>query len=143
MRGRGRKQEMPTVDVPAQLTVEHLMAAIKQLSPAEWQQFQQQLTQWQEQNGLQAETEASLLARIQENSRLPAAEQRRFNHLRRKQQAEGMTASEEAELQVLWQRVEQMNVARLEALTRLAHHRNTDVRRVMRELGIPADPGVF
>jgi len=25
---------MPTVDVPAQLTVEHLMAAIKQRSPA-------------------------------------------------------------------------------------------------------------
>ena len=134
---------MPTVDVPAQLTVEHLMAAIKQLSPAEWHEFQQQLTRWQEQNGMREETEAPLLARIQENSRLPEAEQRRFDQLRHKHQAEGLTASEEAELQGLWQRVEQMNVARLEALTRLAHHRNTDVRRVMRELGIPADPGVF
>src|SRR2546421_368904 len=123
---------MPTVDVPAQLTVDHLMAAIKQLSPAEWQQFQRQLTQWQEQNGLQEETEASLLVRIQENSRLPAAKQRRFNHLRRKHQAEGLTASEEAELQALWQRVERMNAARLEALTRLAQHRNTDVRTLMR-----------
>jgi len=134
---------MPTVDVPAQLTVEHLMAAIKQLSPAEWQEFQQQLTRWQEQNGMREETEAPLLARIQENSRLPEAEQRRFDQLRHKHQAEGLTASEEAELQGLWQRVEQMNVARLEALTRLAQHRNTDVRSLMRELGIPADPGVF
>src|SRR5713101_2049551 len=79
MRGRGRKQDMPTVDVPAQLTVEHLMAAIKQLSPAEWEEFQQQLAQWQEQNGPREETEDVLLARIRENSRLPEAEQRRFN----------------------------------------------------------------
>jgi hypothetical protein len=54
-----------------------------------------------------------------------------------------LTASEEAELQGLWQHVEQMNVARLEALTRLAQHRNTDVRTLMSDLGIPADPGVF
>jgi hypothetical protein len=83
------------------------------------------------------------LACIQENSRLPEAEQRRFNQLRHQHQAEGLTASEEAELQGLWQRVEQMNFARLEALTRLAQHRNTDVRRLMRDLGVPADPGVF
>jgi hypothetical protein len=134
---------MPTMDVPAPLTVEHLMAAIKQLSPGEWQEFQRQLTEWQEQNGRREETEASLLVCIQENSRLPDAEQRRFHQLRRKHQSEGLTAFEEAELQALWQRVEQMNVARLEALTRLAQHRNTDVRTLMRELGIPADPGVF
>ena len=30
---------MPTVQVPAQLTVEHLMAAVKQLSPAELCEF--------------------------------------------------------------------------------------------------------
>src|SRR5436305_1563440 len=113
MRASGRKQEMPTVHVPAQLTVEHLMAAIKQLSPAEWQEFQQQFTEWQEQNGTREETEAALLARIQENSRLPVAEQRQFDHLRRKHQAEGLTASEEAELQALWRHVEQMTVARL------------------------------
>jgi hypothetical protein len=134
---------MPTVHVPAQLSVEDLIAAIKQLSPAEWQEFQQQLAEWQEQNGRREETEASLLASIQENSRLPDVQQRRFNHLRRKHQAEGLAASEEAELQVMWQRVEQMNVTRLEALTRLAQHRSTDVRTLMRELGISEDPGVF
>jgi hypothetical protein len=35
---------MPTVQVPAQLTVEHLMAAVKQLSPAELGEFLRQLT---------------------------------------------------------------------------------------------------
>src|SRR5262245_10336469 len=118
---------MPTVHVPAQLTVEHLMAAIKQLTPVEWKELQQQLTEWQDQNGTREEAEAALLACIQENSRLPAYEQRRFDQLRQKHQAEGLTPSEEAELQGLWQRVEQMNVSRLEALTRLAQHRKTEV----------------
>src|SRR5688500_2336702 len=115
MRAHRREQEIPTVPVPAQMTVEDLMHAIKQLSPAEWREVQQQLTEWQEQNGTREETEASLLARIQENSRLSEAKQQRFNHLRRKHQADGLIASEEAELQGLWQRVEQMNVTRLEA----------------------------
>jgi hypothetical protein len=134
---------MPTVDVPAQLTVEHLIAAIKQLSPAEWHEFQQQLTEWQEQNETGGETDESLLARIRANSRLPDFEQRRFNQLRRKRQAEQLTALEEAELQGLWQRVEQMNAVRLEALTRLARHRHTEVRLLMRDLGISEDPVVF
>src|SRR5689334_1627198 len=104
---------MPTVQVPAQLTVEHLMAAIKQLTPAEWKALQQQLSEWQDQNGSRNEAEAALLARIRENSRLPAAEQRRLNHLRRKHQAGELTAAEEAELQELWKHAEQMNVSRL------------------------------
>jgi hypothetical protein len=134
---------MPIDHVPGPLTVEHLIAAIKQLSPAEWDEFQQQLAEWREQNGLRDEVEAPLVSSIKENSRLPDAKQRRFDRLRRQHQAGGLTASDEAELQALWQRVEQMNVARLEALTRLAEYRNTDVRTLMRELGISADPGVF
>ena len=126
---------MPTVHGPAQLTVEDLIAAIKQLSPAEWREFQHKLSEWQALNGTQNETETALLDRIQENSRLPDAEQRRFNQLRRKRQAEGLTAAEESELQALWQRVEQMNVARLEALTRLAEQRNTEVKALMRQFG--------
>src|SRR5205085_2808912 len=111
------------------------------LSPAEWQEFQQQLARWQDQNGLPGETEAALFARIRENSRLPEAEQRRFDHLRRIQQTGALTAAEETDLQMLWQQVERMNVARLEALTRLAERRNIGVRTLMRDLGIPEDPG--
>ena len=75
---------MPTVHVPAQLTVEHLMAAVKQLSPGEVRECMQQVAAWQQQNGQRAEEEAALLARIADNSRLPTAAQRRFNRLRRK-----------------------------------------------------------
>ena len=80
---------------------------------------------------------------INENSRLPGAEQQRFDRLRRKRQAETLTAPEQTELESLWRRVEQMNVMRLEALTRLAGRRNTDVKQLMRELGLPENKVVF
>jgi hypothetical protein len=134
---------MPTVEVPVQLTVDHLMTAIKQLSSAELHEFIQQLTAWQQHHGQQAEEEAALLARIRENSRLPAAEQQRFDRLRRKRQAGTLTKPEAAELQALWQHVEQMNVTRLQALTDLAQHRGTDVKICMRELGLAESPDVF
>lgn len=134
---------MPTVQVPAQLTVEHLMAAIKQLSPGELREFMQQVATWQQQNGQRAEEEAALLACIAENSRLPTAAQRRFNHLRRKRQTTTLPGPEAAALQALWQRVEQMNVARLEALTTLAQRRGIDVQTLMRDLGLAERPHVF
>ena len=109
---------MPTVQAPVQLTVEHLMAAVQQLSPAELREFMQQLTMWQANNGVPADQEAGLLACIKANSHLPPTVQRRFERLRRKRQTGKLTAAEEAELQGLWQRVEHMNATRLEALSR-------------------------
>ena len=134
---------MPTVQVPVELTVEHLMAVVKQLSPAELHEFMQQLAAWQQYNGQQAEEEAALLARIKESSSLPTAEQRRFDRLRRKRQAGTLTKLETAQLQALWQHVEQMNVTRLQALTALAQRRGTDVKTCMRELGLAESPDVF
>lgn len=134
---------MPTVQVSAQLTVEHLMAAVKQLSPTEWHEFQHQLATWQAQNGVQEATEAELLTHIHTNSRLPTIPQRRFDHLRRKRQAEALTPAEDEELQALWQRVEAMNVVRLQALSTLAQRRGTDVRTLMRDLGVADNLRVF
>jgi hypothetical protein len=134
---------MPTVEVPVQLTVKHLMTAIKQLSTTELQEFLQQLAAWQQHNGQQAEEEAALLARIKENSSLPTTKQRRFDRLRRKRQAGTLTKPEAVELQALWQQVEQMNVTRLQALTDLAQRRGTDVKTCMRELGLAESPDVF
>ena len=134
---------MPTVNVPAELSVKHLVAAVKQLSSAELREFMEQITAWQQQNGQPFDEEATLLACIEKNSHLPTAEQRRFNHLRRKRQSETLTKAEEETLQALWQKVEQMNVARLEALTKLAQLRGTDVRACMRDLGLEEHPGGF
>jgi hypothetical protein len=119
------------------------MTAIKQLSSAELHQFMQQLTAWQQHNGQQAEEEAALLARIEESSSLPTAKQRRFDRLRRKRQAGTLTKLEAAELQALWQHVEQMNVTRLQALTDLAQRRGTDVKTCMHELGLAESLDVF
>jgi uridine phosphorylase len=119
------------------------MKAVKRLSPDELREFKRQFEKWQKQNGKQVEEEKALLACIEENSRLPAAGQRRFNRLRRKHQTETLTESEEEELQAFWQRVEQMNVARLEALVKLAKLRGTHVRALMRELGLVKILDVF
>jgi hypothetical protein len=119
------------------------MAAVKRLSSTELREFTRQFAEWREQNGKQRDEEAMLLTCIRENSSLPAAEQRRFNRLRRRRQAETLTKAEETDLQALWRRVEQMNVTRLKALTNLARRRGTDVRTLMRELGIAERPNVF
>jgi hypothetical protein len=63
--------------------------------------------------------------------------------LRRKQQAEELTKTEEQELQALWQRVEQMNVTRLRALSNLARHRGTDAKTLMREVGLSENRDVL
>src|SRR5438093_9433528 len=97
---------MPTVEVPVQLTVDHLITAVKQLSSAELHEFMQQLTAWQQHNGQQAEEESALLAHIEENSRLPVAEQRRYEQLRRKRQRKILTERELTEYQALLQQLE-------------------------------------
>ena len=130
---------MPTVQVPVQLTVEHLMAVVKQLSPAELHEFMQQLAAWQQYNGQQAEEEAALLARIEENSRLPAAEQRRYEQLRRKRERGTLTEGELTESQALLQQLEVRNVKRIEALIALAQRRGTTLRGIMAELSLHSE----
>ena len=129
---------MPTVLVPAQLTVEHLMAAIKQLSPAELREFAQHFAAWQEKNSTQVDEEVALLATIGENSRLPAAEQRRYERLRQKCERRTLTEPELAEYQWLLQQLEARNVKRVEALIVLAQRRGTTLQGIMAELGLPS-----
>jgi len=134
---------MSVAQVPIQLTAERLIEAVKQLPPTELRKFKRQFTEWQEQDRKQPDEEAELLRRIEENSRLPATEQRRFNRLRRKRQAETLTKTEEMELQMLWRRVEQMNAARLQALSKLAQRRGISVRTLICELGLAERLDVF
>lgn len=131
------------VQVPAQLSVEHLMKAVRKLSPEELREFSRQFDRWQKKNGNGEKTESVLLARIRANTRLSAADQRRLNLLRRKRQSETITESETKELMSLWDRVEQMNAARLDALVKLAKKRGTDVKTLMRKLGVRENRDVF
>ena len=137
---------MATSPARARLTVKDLLAAVKDLSSTQLREFEREFTSWREQNGegnAELSDEEALLTCIRQNSRLPGAEQRRFNRLRRKQQAETLTKAEEHELQTLWQRVERMNVTRLRALSDLARRRSTDVKTLMRELGLAENRDVL
>jgi hypothetical protein len=127
---------MPTVLVPAQLTVEHLMAAVQQLSPAELHAFVRQFASWQEKHITPGDEEAVLLAAIEENSRLPAAEQRRYERLQRKCERHTLTTQELAEYQALLQQLEARNVKRVEALIALAQQRGTTLQSLMADLGL-------
>ena len=133
---------MPTVQAPVQLTVEHLLEAVRQLSPTELGEFVRRLTEWQEQNGQSAEDEAAVLARIKENSRLPAAQQRRYEQLRRKCERRTLTERELAEYQSLLQQLEACNVKRVEALIALAKRRGMTLQGVMAELGLKSEGDV-
>jgi hypothetical protein len=126
---------MPTVHAPVELSVEHLLAAVKQLPPSELRKFKRQLAQWQPKNGTDADEEARLLACVEENSRLAGADQRRYERLRRKQERTSLSANQRAEYQSLIQQLEARNVKRLEALVALAQKRGTTLRGIMKELG--------
>ena len=140
---------MATAGAGAPFTVDDLLAAVKELPPADLREFQRQFAAWCGQNNDFERAlspkgyEEALLAAIRENSVLPGAEQRRFNRLRRKRQAGTLTGSEEQQLQTLWRQVEHRNVARLEALGELARRRGTDVRALMRQLDLPENRDVF
>jgi hypothetical protein len=129
---------MPTVLVPAHLTIEHLMAAIKQLSPAELREFAQHFATWQKKNSTQVDEEAALRATIKENSRLPTIKQGRYKQLRRKCEHRTLTEPELADYQGLLQQLEARNVRRVEALIALAQRRGTTLQGIMAELGSPS-----
>jgi hypothetical protein len=124
---------MPTVQVPAQLTVEHLMTAVKQLSPAELREFMRQFAEWQEQNGKQADEEAALIQATK--ARLPAADERRLKRLIAKSERGTLTPKELEEYRSLAQQAERLNVKRVEALAELVRRRGKPARAVMREIG--------
>lgn len=130
---------MPVIEVPADLSVEHLLKAVKQLAPADLMRFGREYQEWRATEGREAD-EAALLALIEANSRLPGAQQQRFEELRRRRQAGRLGSGEESELQALWVQIEKMAVVRLQALADLAQRRGSDVRTVMHELGLDEQP---
>jgi hypothetical protein len=124
---------MPTVLVPAQLTVEHLMTAVKQLSPAELREFAQQFSAWQEKNGAQVENETALIQATK--ARLPVADARRLKRLIAKSERGTLIPKELDDYRRLAQQAEQLNVQRVEALATLVRTQGKPVHVVMAEIG--------
>ena len=130
---------MSTIQIPSELTVEHLLSAVKQLPPADLREFTQQFSEWQKQNG--EEDEVVLVNLIQEYSLLPPIEQERYEELRHKCELTTLTEHELAEYQSLLQQLEARNVKRIEALSTLAQRRGTTLRGIMAELGLKSENG--
>ncbi len=131
---------MPTVQVPVQLSVEQLVNAVKQLSPAEWLAFERQLAEWREQNGKTEKSEAALIGATK--TRLPAADERRLKRLISKSERGTLTAKELEEYRALAQQAERLNVTRVEALAELVKRRGKPAREVMQEIGWESGEGV-
>lgn len=129
---------MPTVLVPAQLTVKHLMAAVKQLSPAELHEFTLQFAAWQKRNSKHTDDKqtAEEIAFIQMTKvHLPATDMRRLKQLMAKSERGTLIPKELDEYRALAQRAEQLNVMRAEALAELVRRQDQPVNSVMEAIG--------
>jgi hypothetical protein len=124
---------MPTVHAPVQLTVEHLITAVKQLPPSELREFQKKLSDWQGQNGEQLNEEETLIAVT--HMRLPTSEERQLKRLGRKSERGTLTPQELEKYRSLARQAEQLNVKQIEALSELARRRGKPLRVVMKEIG--------
>ena len=124
-----------------QLTVDHLLESVQQLSPAELWEFTERLAEWQRQREIPEE--APLLASIRENSRLPEKEQERYQELWRKCEDETLSEVELAEYHQLLSKLEARNVKRIEALITLGEMRGKTLKQVMAELGLKGENGGF
>ena len=124
-----------------QLTIDHLLEGVQQLSTAELWEFTERLAEWQRQR--EVPEEAPVLTAIRENSRLPEKEQRRYQELWRKCEDETLTEAELAEYHKLLSKLEERNIKRIEALITLAEMRGKTLNQIMLELGLKGENGGF
>jgi len=128
---------MATLEIPAVVSIDRLVDAIEQLPPAELGDLVRRVVAIQTRRGLPLlaeDEEQALLATIEQS--LPPVPQRRLDNLRDKNRQGTLSPAEQAELLALVQQVERQDLARAEALVRLAQKRQTTVSSVLRDLGL-------
>ena len=134
---------MASIENPTQLTVEHLLNSVRQLSPGELDEFTRKFAEWQQQQeaaisedvNLDA-SDAIIIAFIRKNSQLPEKAHRRYWQLRRKREDETLSDDEQQTYEELIRKLEIMNVKRLEALAILVQRWGKPVKEIMGELGL-------
>lgn len=134
---------MPTINIQAEVSVDVLVKAVEQLHEAELRQFTAQVLALNAKRMAPSVTQGEALLLLHINGRLPQDIQRRYDELIVKRDAETLDTEEYAELLRLTRQVEAFEVARLEALTKLASLRGVTLPELMRQLDIrpPADAG--
>lgn len=124
---------MPIVQVPVQLSVEHLKAAVQQLPLDELQAFTAWLVAWQQKHHMLENENAALIEAIR--MRLPAEDMKRLKRLIAKSERGVLTPKELETYRTLAQQAEQLNAKRMEALAELARRQDKPANLIMQELG--------
>ena len=127
---------MPTINIQADVSIDVLVKAAEQLNVTELRQFTAQVLALNAKRTAPSVTqeEAELLLYI--NSRLPEDVLRRYDELLAKRDTETLSDADYAELLQLTKQVEAFDVARVEALSKLASLRGVTLSTLMRQLGI-------
>jgi hypothetical protein len=119
-----------------QASTEQLLKAIEQLPQPELEAFVAQVLKLRAQRQVPhlAAFESEILAKI--NQSIPDSLQQRFEQLVMKRQQLTITEAELTELIEITDRIEALNVERIQALAALAQLRNQSLTEVMQSLGI-------
>ena len=128
--------DMPFVQVQAQLPVEELLKAIRQLSEPELDHLVQLTLALRAQRRAPSlpQAEAELLQEI--NQSIPTEIQQRYDVLITKRKVETLTPEEHAELLQLTDRIENLEAQRMMCLAELAQLRQTSLGELMEQLDI-------
>jgi DNA repair ATPase RecN len=118
-----KKYKMPTVQVQAQLSFNDLLRAVEQLNSSDLKQFVSQVI------AIQAQRQAPSMSRRE-------SIQKRYDELIAKRQAETLTSAEYQELLQMTEKIERLEVQRVEYIAELAKLRQTSLTELMDSLGI-------
>ena len=127
---------MPTINIQADVSVDTLVQAAEQLNESELRQFASQVLALSAKRAAPyvPQAEAQLFTYI--NRPIPDDIQRRYDELIAQREAETLNDAEYEELLQLTKQVEAFEVARLEALSKLAARRGVTLPALMNQLGI-------
>lgn len=127
---------MAMVQINAQLTLDDILKAVKQFTPAELETFTRQvyLIQAQHKTPHLSQRETKLLKKI--SAGMPEVILRPFQKLRAKMEDETITEAEHAELLRLVDEVERFDADRLTWLIELAQLRDQPVLELIDSLGL-------
>lgn len=117
----------------APLSLEELLDAVQQLSPADLHEFKRRFAAWENANGRWPDDEAVLVQHIK--ARLPPVEGRRLQRLATKSEQGILTPKELAQYRLLAQWAERLDAKRAAALAELVRRRGQPAQVLIEKIG--------
>lgn len=125
---------MPIINTQINVSVDTLVKAVEQLSAIELHHFTLQVLALNAKRMAPSVTQEEAALLLQINSRLPADIQQRYDELMATRDAATLSQAEYADLLQLTQQAEAFDVARVEALSKLAARRGVTLSTLMDQL---------